>query len=116
KDSATAFLERALAWFARHGVAVERIMTANGSCYRSQLFRQACAKHGIRHLWTRPYRPRTNGKAERLHARGQPHVGRALSRLRRPFPPCPRGAIKVKISPVRFAFHPAKPVTWRMRR
>ena len=41
-------------------------MTDNGSCYRGQTFRQACAKHGIRHLWTRPYRPRTNGKAERF--------------------------------------------------
>ena len=66
KETATAFLERALAWFARHGVAVERIMTDNGSCYRSQMFRQACAKYGIRQLWTRPYRPRTNGKAERF--------------------------------------------------
>jgi transposase InsO family protein len=66
KESATAFLERALAWFARHGVAVERIMTDNGNCYRSQMFRQACARHGLRHLWTRPYRPRTNGKAERF--------------------------------------------------
>jgi transposase InsO family protein len=66
KESAAAFLGRALAWFARHGVTVERIMTDNGSCYRSQIFRQACAKHGLRHLWTRPYRPRTNGKAERF--------------------------------------------------
>src|SRR5215510_13732609 len=63
KESATAFLGRALAWFARHGVAVERVMTDNGSCYRSQMFRQACTKHGLRHLRTRPYRPRTNGKA-----------------------------------------------------
>ena len=66
KESATAFLDRALAWFARSGVAVERIMTDNGSCYRSQLFRQACTKHGLRHLRTRPYTPRTNGKAERF--------------------------------------------------
>jgi len=69
KESATAFLERALAWFARQGVAVEWIMTDNGSCYRSQIFRQACIKHGIRHLWTRPYRPRTNGQAERSFRR-----------------------------------------------
>ena len=66
QDTATAFLERALAWFARHGVAVERIMTDNGSCYRSHSFRKACAQHGLRHLRTRPYRPRTNGKAERF--------------------------------------------------
>ena len=62
KESAAAFLDRALAWFARSGVAVERIMTDNGSGYRSQMFRQVCAKHGLRHLRTRPYTPRTNGK------------------------------------------------------
>jgi transposase InsO family protein len=66
KESAVAFLDRALAWFARHGVTVERIMTDNGNCYRSHLFRQACAVAGIRHLRTKPYTPRTNGKAERF--------------------------------------------------
>jgi transposase InsO family protein len=66
KETATAFLERALAWFARHGVVVERVMTDNGNCYRSDMFRQACARHGLRHLRTRPYTPRTNGKAERF--------------------------------------------------
>ena len=65
KASAIAFLERALAWFARHGVTVERIMTDNGSAYRSHDFRKACASAGVRHLRTRPYTPRTNGKAER---------------------------------------------------
>lgn len=66
KETATGFLERALAWFAGRGVAVERVMTDNGNCYRSQMFRQACANHGLRHLRTRPYTPRTNGKAERF--------------------------------------------------
>ena len=66
KASAIAFLERALAWFARHGVSVERIMTDNGSAYRSHAFRNACAAAGVRHLRTRPYTPRTNGKAERF--------------------------------------------------
>src|SRR6516165_187182 len=66
KETATGFLERALAWFAGHGVAIERVMTDNGNCYRSQTFRQACANHGLRHLRTRPYTPRTNGKAERF--------------------------------------------------
>jgi transposase len=60
KESATGFLERALAWFARNGVAVERVMTDNGNCYRSDMFRQACASQGLRHLRTRPYTPRTN--------------------------------------------------------
>jgi transposase len=64
--SAMAFLERALAWFARHGVTVERIMTDNGNAYRSHDFRDACARAGVRHLRTRPYTPRTNGKAERF--------------------------------------------------
>ena len=66
KASAIAFLERALAWFMRHGVSVERIMTDNGSAYRSHDFRAACTSAGVRHLRTKPYTPRTNGKAERF--------------------------------------------------
>ena len=64
--SALGFLDRALTWFARHGVTVERVMTDNGSAYRSHAFRKACAAAGLRHLRTRPYTPRTNGKAERF--------------------------------------------------
>lgn len=60
------FLDRALAWFAQHQVRVERVMSDNGSAYVSRAFAGACARHGIRHLRTRPYRPRTNGKAERF--------------------------------------------------
>jgi transposase InsO family protein len=60
------FLERALAFFAGHGIRVERVMTDNGSAYVSHAHRLACARLGIRHLRTRPYRPRTNGKAERF--------------------------------------------------
>ena len=52
--------------FACHGVSVEGVMTDNGNCYRSHLFRQACNDAGIRHLRTKPYTPRTNGKAERF--------------------------------------------------
>jgi transposase InsO family protein len=63
---ATAFLERARAWLARHGVSVERVMTDNGSAYRSRLFASAIANAGLRHIRTRPYTPRTNGKAERF--------------------------------------------------
>ncbi len=62
----TAFLERALAWLARHGVTVERVMTDNGSAYRSKLFANALQRAGARHIRTRPYTPRTNGKAERF--------------------------------------------------
>jgi transposase InsO family protein len=66
KESAVSFLERVLPWFARHGVVVERVMTDNDSCYRNRAFRQACSRNGLRHLRTRPYTPRTNGKAERF--------------------------------------------------
>jgi len=66
REDATAFLERALAWYARLGVTVERVMTDNGSAYRSKLFASALTKAGVRHVRTRPYTPRTNGKAERF--------------------------------------------------
>jgi transposase InsO family protein len=66
REDATDFLTRALAWFGRLGVSVERVMTDNGSAYRSKLFAQALAGAGIRHVRTRPYTPRTNGKAERF--------------------------------------------------
>jgi transposase InsO family protein len=66
QEDAAGFLERALAWLERHGVAVERVMTDNGSAYRSKLFAKTLAAAGARHLRTRPYTPRTNGKAERF--------------------------------------------------
>lgn len=66
QDDTTAFLERALAWLARHGVTVERVMTDNGSAYRSKRFAAALRHAGLRHIRTRPYTPRTNGKAERF--------------------------------------------------
>jgi transposase InsO family protein len=65
-SSAIAFLRRAVAFFARHGVRVERVMTDNGSPYVSGAHRIACHELGLRHLRTQPYRPRTNGKAERF--------------------------------------------------
>lgn len=66
KDSAVAFTRRALAWFQSHGIAVERVMTDNGSAYKSFAYRDLLAEHGVRHRRTRPYTPRTNGKAERF--------------------------------------------------
>jgi transposase InsO family protein len=66
KESAAAFLERALLFFKAYGVTVERVMTDNGSAYRSRFFKGLLAKAGLRHLRTRPYTPRTNGKAERF--------------------------------------------------
>jgi transposase InsO family protein len=62
----TAFLQRALAWLGRRGVTVQRVMTDNGSAYRSKLFGRALRDAGLRHVRTRPYTPRTNGKAERF--------------------------------------------------
>jgi len=64
--SSTAFLARAVAFFARHGIRVERVLTDNGSPYRSAIHAIACRALGIRHLRTRPRRPQTNGKAERF--------------------------------------------------
>jgi transposase InsO family protein len=64
--TAIAFLRRAKAFFDRHGIAVERVITDNGSAYRSSVHAIACRAMGIRHLRTRPYRPQTNGKAERF--------------------------------------------------
>ena len=61
-----AFLRRAVAWFAAHGVIVQRVMTDNGSGYLSRAHAAATENLGIKHLRTRPYRPRTNGKAERF--------------------------------------------------
>jgi transposase InsO family protein len=66
KDSAVPFLERAVGWFARQGITVERVMTDNGSAYRSRHWGQACGGLALRHIRTRPYTPRTNGKAERF--------------------------------------------------
>jgi len=66
KESAVTFLQAAVAYYARLGVTVARVMTDNGSCYRSRAFRQACKALGLRHIRTRPYTPKTNGKAERF--------------------------------------------------
>jgi len=62
----TGFLERAVTWFQARGVVVERVMTDNGSGYLSKVFRHAVKELGARHIRTRPYTPRTNGKAERF--------------------------------------------------
>jgi transposase InsO family protein len=66
KESAVAFLEAAVAYYASLGIKVQRVMTDNGSCYRSKTFRAACKRLGLRQIFTRPYTPRTNGKAERF--------------------------------------------------
>jgi transposase InsO family protein len=65
-STAVAFLRRAIAFYASHGITVQRVMTDNGSAYRSTIHAFACRALALRHLRTRPYRPRTNGKAERF--------------------------------------------------
>src|SRR5512133_1301647 len=83
--TAVAFLRRALAFYAAHGITAQRVMTDNGAAYRSTLHALACRAIGLRHLRTRPRRPRTNGKAERFiktrlerrrHLRLQPRTRR----------------------------------------
>jgi len=66
RTTTAAFLVRALRWFKQRGISVERVMTDNGSCYKSFAFRRACKRLGLRHIRTKPYTPRTNGKAERF--------------------------------------------------
>ena len=93
--TAAGFLRRAVAFFRRWGIRVERILTDNGSCYRAIVHALACKTLGLRHLRTRPYRPRTNGKAERFIRtltdgwaygalyRKQPRAHRSLTRMAR---------------------------------
>jgi transposase-like protein len=67
QHTAIAFWQRANAFFAAHGITVERVLTDNGSCYKSKLFTQALAAADIAHKKIRPYRPQTNGKVERFN-------------------------------------------------
>ncbi|HET8960802.1 IS481 family transposase [Nocardioides sp.] len=67
RETASDVLRNAVAWFAERGVTVQRVLTDNGGCYRSFLWRDTCAELGITHKRTRPYRPQTNGKIERFH-------------------------------------------------
>ena len=66
KETAAGFLRRALAWYRRRKIEPERLLTDNGNCYRSHLFARTCQERGIKQSFTRPYRPQTNGKAERF--------------------------------------------------
>ena len=66
KESAVAFLKRAVRWFSQFGITIKRVLTDNGSCYRSKLWRITCERLQVQVKKTRPYRPQTNGKAERF--------------------------------------------------
>jgi transposase InsO family protein len=66
-ETAVGVLKRAVSWFADRGVTVERVLSDNGSAYKSRLWRDTCAELGIKVKKTRPYRPQTNGKIERFH-------------------------------------------------
>lgn len=65
-ESTVAFLYAAVAYYRRFGITVRRVLTDNAPCYYSRRFAHACRELGIRHLRTKPYTPRTNGKAERF--------------------------------------------------
>jgi transposase InsO family protein len=90
KESAVAFLKAAVAYYATLGVVVQRVMTDNGSCYKSFAFREACRELRLRHIRTKPYTPKTNGKAERFiqtalrewaYAQAYPHSDRRAAEL-----------------------------------
>jgi transposase len=90
----TGFVERALAFFAEHGIVVKRLMTDNAFAYvHNRSLRELLNNRGIRHLTTQPYRPRTNGKVERFHqtmARG--HTDSPTGRIDTATPPCHTGS------------------------
>ena len=66
KQSAVAFLKAAIAYYQSLGITVTRVMTDNGSCYKSKAFAKTCRDLGLKHIRTKPYTPKTNGKAERF--------------------------------------------------
>ncbi len=66
KECAGAFLKAMIAYYSSLGIKTDRVMTDNGSCYRSKAFNKLCQAFGIRHIYTKPYTPKTNGKAERF--------------------------------------------------
>jgi len=66
KHACAAFLRRAVAWYAQHGILVERVLSDNAKAYHSHCWRDTCAQLGIARRYTRPYTPKTNGKAEAL--------------------------------------------------
>jgi transposase InsO family protein len=66
QHSAIAFLKQARSYYRSLGIKIERVMTDNGSCYKARAFAKACRRRSIKHIRTRPYTPRTNGKAERF--------------------------------------------------
>ena len=83
KEDATGFLQRALAWYARLGVRTQRVMTDNGSAYRSKLFAKALRDAGARHVRTRPYTP---GPTARPNASSRPACGNGLTTSPTPYP------------------------------
>jgi transposase InsO family protein len=80
-NTAVGFLGRAVRYFRRHAIKVQRVLTDNGAPYRAHTHRLACQRLGLKHLFTRPYRPRTNGKACVLAWRGRPAGRRGSPRL-----------------------------------
>jgi transposase InsO family protein len=92
KGSAIAFLKASVAYYKSLGIRIERVMTDNGSCYRSRAFAKICKRMAIKHIFTKPYTPRTNGKAERFiqtalrewaYAKAYSHSDRRIDELSR---------------------------------
>ena len=75
KESAVAFLEAAVAYYAKLGVRIERVMTDNGSCYRSKTFRAACKRLGLRQIFTKPYTPKNQRQGRALHPNRTSRMG-----------------------------------------
>jgi transposase InsO family protein len=75
-----AFLIATVAWYKRLGIKIERPMTDSGSCYRSKAFNRLCKALGIRHVYTKPYTPKANGKAERFIRSGLRELAQAQRR------------------------------------
>ena len=100
KESAVAFLRAAIAYYQSLGVTVARVMTDNGSCYRSKAFRKACNDLGLRHIRTRPYTPKTNGKAERFIQTALREWAYAMA-----YPTSDRRAQELPVWPHRYNWH-----------
>ena len=101
KESAIAFLNAAIAYYKSLGVAVSRVMTDNGSCYRAHAFRDACKTRGLKHIQTRPYTPRTNRKGRTLHPDRPQRMGlrSRLPKLRPTRTPPPALAPPIQLAP-----------------
>jgi transposase InsO family protein len=109
--TAVAVLHRAVAWFADHGITVERVLSDNGSAYKSHLWRDTCQALDIKAKKTRPYRPQTNGKIERLHRTMSDAVGIQEALPLRRHPPSSPDRMAAPVQPPQAPLSPWWPPT-----